>query len=496
MVTMGVAISASRHEQRGGRRRLWKLTAGAAFTLAAVLGHAESAEACSCLPPSVEASYNGSSDVVVAEVLFSFAWRDETWYVADVITTYKGCARAGELVVLSTPSSSAACGIELAPDTRYLINGHADGAIFGVPKLGVGLCDYNLEVSALTASDREFLNGRTVCCGDDCACADGSEPVACFADPCSVTPACAEAVTCVSNFCGGCNAEFYDAFGAAACEARQSCTSDADCGAGEWCRQAAPPLVEASGADGAASTDDLECVPFVGEGSSCGGFTLPWAFERCEPGLVCDAPDFIADAPGVCRSPCESSAECAEDQYCSSDGACEADGACEVSADCNLEGNVFAAPRCLGYGVCDPFAQQCGWECGDPRCADLLGFDFGPCDAVLGAGVLGGQCGTVSGCSSEPFELFESEAECRSACSAPAAECAVDTDCIVSGCSGQVCAPEPVITTCEFREEFACFQDPSVTTCGCNEGQCAWNATPELAECLAAVGAASSSAGE
>lgn len=34
-------------------------------------------------------------------------------------------------------------------------------------------------------------------------------------------------------------------------------------------------------------------------GESCNGFTLPWFYERCEPVLVCDTPEFIADAPGI-----------------------------------------------------------------------------------------------------------------------------------------------------------------------------------------------------
>ena len=50
----------------------------------------------------------------------------------------------------------------------------------------------------------------------------------------------------------------------------------------------------------------------------------------------------------------------------------------------------------------------------DP-CADLAGIDFGPCDAVLGWGVIGGECQEISGCSS-PVPLSASRAECEAAC--------------------------------------------------------------------------------
>ncbi|MEX0877289.1 MAG: Gmad2 immunoglobulin-like domain-containing protein [Candidatus Spechtbacterales bacterium] len=55
-------------------------------------------------------------------------------------------------------------------------------------------------------------------------------------------------------------------------------------------------------------------------------------------------------------------------------------------------------------------------------------------------------------------------------------------DCIVTGCSGQICADEEVITTCEFREEYACYKD---AICERQESsECGWTLTPQLAQCL------------
>jgi hypothetical protein len=58
--------------------------------------------------------------------------------------------------------------------------------------------------------------------------------------------------------------------------------------------------------------------------------------------------------------------------------------------------------------------------------------------------------------------------------------------CRSTGCSGQICADQDVITTCEFREEYACYQ---TATCERQaDGACGWTATPELEACLGSFG--------
>jgi eight-cysteine-cluster-containing protein len=60
----------------------------------------------------------------------------------------------------------------------------------------------------------------------------------------------------------------------------------------------------------------------------------------------------------------------------------------------------------------------------------------------------------------------------------------VDQTCYVGGCSGQVCSDQDgVITTCEWREEYACYQ--SATCERQPDGQCGWTPTAELEACLA-----------
>lgn len=268
------------------------VTLGAALT-----ANIERAEACKCAPPTVESSYNNSSDVVRARVLSKTQLGSTTRYRARIARTFKGCLTASQTVVFTTPTSSATCGAQLQVGDDYLINADAAGSYLGFSQFAINSCDYNRLFPSLTAHDLGFLNGRTVCCGARCACADGSQPVNCFVDPCQVAPECPEG-ECVANYCGGCNAEFYDDTGRAVCQ-EQSCESEADC----------------------------------------------------------------ADS-----------------------------------------------------------------------------------------------------------------------------ECASDADCMVTGCSGQVCASQPVITTCEFRPEYACYRDPTITTCGCDGGRCGWDPTAALEQCLAAGG--------
>lgn len=55
--------------------------------------------------------------------------------------------------------------------------------------------------------------------------------------------------------------------------------------------------------------------------------------------------------------------------------------------------------------------------------------------------------------------------------------------CYIGGCSSQICSDqEGAISTCEYREEYACYQ---TATCERqSNGQCGWTNTPALRECL------------
>ncbi len=311
------------------------------------LAAARPAEACSCLPPDLARSYNQSTDVLRARVLREFEFPGWRFYLARVRTIYKGCLEPGQWVFLTTSASSAACGIRLEPGGDWLLTARASRP--GSRVLAVDLCGFNLPFEALTPTQIEFLDTRFNCCGDRCSCVN-SEPVLCFADPCQI--ATCPAGECVSNYCGGCRAEFFDASGAAVC---QPCARGEDC-----------------------------------------GFD-----QRCGP-------------EGRCLPACESDAACRPESYCATDRACREDGACQTDLDCSLLGNQYPRPLCIGLGVCD--AGACGWQCGHPGCVDLAGVDFGPCAAFLGWGVVDGRCAPVSGCDSRGAPLFPIEIDCLSVC--------------------------------------------------------------------------------
>ena len=66
----------------------------------------------------------------------------------------------------------------------------------------------------------------------------------------------------------------------------------------------------------------------------------------------------------------------------------------------------------------------------------------------------------------------------------PPGECAVDDDCVRGGCSGTICQAkdaDPILTTCEYKEEYGCFAD---INCGCVNNRCGWQETQEFSNCI------------
>lgn len=380
------------------------------------------ADACSCLPTDVAASYNQSTDVFVARVVYGpIEVGFDSWYVARVRTPFKGCVQPKSWVLLRTGSNGASCGVSLSVGHTYLLNAYEQEGFGKTPVFGVSSCGINKKVSQLSQKERAFLMGRSVCCGDECECVDGSAPVDCFADPCTVS-SCPTG-TCQANYCGGCNAEYFDQYGMQVCVGCESgkdcafnqvcsadglctaeCYSDKDCNAGYWCRDVW-------------QSDQKECVPYAQEGESCGGFTPIEFVTKCAPDLVCtDTPPFLADAPGKCKQPCKADTDCAGGQYCSNTGHCRDDGSCWDTSDCSLDGNLWPHAKCLGYALCSD-KKACEWFCGDPDCPNLAKVDFGFCDMVMGWGNVDGKCATISGCGeTQGFELYASKAACESAC--------------------------------------------------------------------------------
>lgn len=62
--------------------------------------------------------------------------------------------------------------------------------------------------------------------------------------------------------------------------------------------------------------------------------------------------------------------------------------------------------------------------------------------------------------------------------------CGCEPACRVAGCSGQLCVgrDDDGISTCEFREEYACYADATCTLQP--DGHCGFTPTPELERCI------------
>ena len=92
----------------------------------------------------------------------------------------------------------------------------------------------------------------------------------------------------------------------------------------------------------------------------------------------------------------------------------------------------------------------------------------------------------LSLCLTCAFACVTERAESRGGASVQRRSARVLEPCVVSGCSGQICAREALFSTCEWRPEYACFAN---ATCAPQPGGgCGWTMTDALRSCLEAAG--------
>lgn len=58
--------------------------------------------------------------------------------------------------------------------------------------------------------------------------------------------------------------------------------------------------------------------------------------------------------------------------------------------------------------------------------------------------------------------------------------CESDSDCKVSGCSGEICSEQELVSICLYKPEFGCYK---LTSCKCINGRCGWEQTEEFLDC-------------
>ena len=140
------------------------------LTTAALLGLAHgTAQACSCMPPSISGSFDAATDVAVMRIEGSKLRGDTLYYSAQILRPFKGCTVPGEKVILATSASSATCGeTDLQTRQTILIFGEEDGAWGDITILDINLCDYNTPVGKLTPDDKRFLGNNAEVCNEEC----------------------------------------------------------------------------------------------------------------------------------------------------------------------------------------------------------------------------------------------------------------------------------------------------------------------------------------
>ena len=150
---------------------------------------------------------------------------------------------------------------------------------------------------------------------------------------------------------------------------------------------------------------DGECTFISGCGWEIGGVDYsPYFFEdelecqQCVDGCI--------DVGGVDFGDCEAMLGIALDN-----------GNCNYISGCSWD---FSGVDYSPYSF--ETIEDCQAACMATECVDLLGVDFGPCEAILGISLLDGSCSYISGCSwaysgvdYSPYS-FNSLADCQLAC--------------------------------------------------------------------------------
>lgn len=80
------------------------------------------------------------------------------------------------------------------------------------------------------------------------------------------------------------------------------------------------------------------------------------------------------------------------------------------------------------------------------------------------------------------YLLFQLKIEQKSPTPVPPVSSPVSDGCLITGCSGEVCSDEEVVTICIFKPEHACYDRARCERQA--DGKCGWTMTDELALCL------------
>lgn len=249
----------------------------------------------------------------------------------------------------------------------------------------------------------------------------------------------------------------------------------------------------------------VECQPGCdesGDPNCCIGICVPAEDEcRVDQDCIIPAPDGTTQigrciygrcvydecvCPEIYAPVCAE--KCYTDPDCLPGGPCG--GWCELrtySNDCYAECD---GARVVHAGTCEDPPIHCG---SDGECPPGMYCELDSSDPT-GAGVCiplpNMDCQTDADCP-QGFRcelFFDETCDPNGNCQGQSwGQCVpIQGDCIVTGCSGEICAPFPVDTTCIWLPEYECLR---LTTCELLQNSdgmqtCGWVQTPEYLECL------------
>ncbi len=201
----------------------------------------------------------------------------------------------------------------------------------------------------------------------------------------------------------------------------ETCFFDAECGNGQFCDYGINALMAGC------------CVPLDESGEGCPA-DYPWCVGTCEP---------LPPTNG-----CQSNADCASYETCNLDLAI-----CPPMPDCPPGAECMPPMPC--EGSCELQDGLC-WDAAD--------------------------CANDESC--EGANICPEGAYCFAADSPGKCEPVVQpNECRKTGCSGQLCLPYDMASTCEWHEVYACYQ---LTDCVATPtGGCAWSQNDEFDACIA-----------
>ncbi len=366
-------------------------------------------------------------------------------------------------------------------------------------------------------------------CRDDGVCPPCTGTCQPAATDCTMNNECPAGMECRRYCMGACDSagNCYEDDCKGVCEPVQAgCYSNDECPAGYVCEfyyDGAPASSDASGEMappyGVCVPQDYGCQSNwdCPSGTVCEYSCTP----SCDPNM--QGCDDASNCQGVCvqRDPiCYSDAECPAGYVCSLSTAtdpnsdpsagvpyvevgycvpvqfeCMADEECPAGYSCQYS-NCGSTPEgdasnCfVAAGICVPNSIQC---MSDAEC--MVDCDpTGATDCIGSSGVcIGGVCTYQVDCNPAnalcdmiPPTCPEGQAPsvvngCFGEC-VDASLCIVVSDCVISGCSGELCGDVPMYSTCVWRDQYACFSGASCERQA--DGVCGWTVTEELQVCL------------